>query len=181
MTGPLLDVLGVAAVVLLTLGTAVFVAAEFSLTALERSQVDSHVQAQPDRRARGLQKAHRTLSFQLSGAQVGITITTLTTGYLAEPLIAEWLVPVMVWVGLPEGAAHGFAVAIALLLANFISMLFGELVPKNIAISRPLETRTLIPWLKIFLDNDTRYSQFLCPTLLDRTSISMYRSVCPLP
>jgi len=43
------------------------------------------------------------------------------------------------------------------------------------------ETRTLIPWLKIFLDNDTRYSQFLCPTLLDKTNISMYRSVCPLP
>ncbi len=140
MTGALVDVLGVAAVVLLTFGTAVFVAAEFSLTALDRSQVDSHVRRQPDRRAQNVQKAHRTLSFQLSGAQVGITITTLTTGYLAEPLIAEWLSPLMGWIGLPEGAAHGFAVAVALLLANFISMVFGELVPKNIAISRPLAT-----------------------------------------
>nr|WP_042180728.1 hemolysin family protein [Kibdelosporangium sp. MJ126-NF4]CEL14548.1 Magnesium and cobalt efflux protein CorC [Kibdelosporangium sp. MJ126-NF4]CTQ88913.1 Magnesium and cobalt efflux protein CorC [Kibdelosporangium sp. MJ126-NF4] len=140
MTGPLLDVLGVLAVVLLTLGTAIFVAAEFSLTALERSQVENHAQRQDDRKARNTLKAHRTLSFQLSGAQVGITITTLTTGYLAEPIIAKWLVPVMRLLGLPDGAAHGFALAIALLLANFISMLFGELVPKNVAISRPLAT-----------------------------------------
>jgi CBS domain containing-hemolysin-like protein len=140
VTGPLVDVLGVLAVVVLTLGTAIFVAAEFSLTALERSQVDSHVRRQPDRKALNVQQAHRTLSFQLSGAQVGITLTTLTTGYLAEPLIAGWLSPVMRWIGLPEGAAHGFAVAIALLLANFISMLFGELVPKNVAISKPLAT-----------------------------------------
>ncbi|ALG11029.1 hemolysin family protein [Kibdelosporangium phytohabitans] len=140
MTGPLFDVLGILAVVLLTLGTAVFVAAEFSLTALDRSQVESHAQRQDDRKARNVRKAHRTLSFQLSGAQVGITITTLTTGYLAEPIIGEWLVPLMRLVGLPDGAAHGFALAIALLLANFISMLFGELVPKNVAISKPLAT-----------------------------------------
>ncbi|RSM91765.1 HlyC/CorC family transporter [Kibdelosporangium aridum] len=144
MTGPLLDVLGVLAVVLLTLGTAVFVAAEFSLTALDRSQVDSHEQRKRDKKAQNVAKAHRTLSFQLSGAQVGITITTLTTGYLAEPIIAEWLVPLMRVLGLPEGAAHGFALAIALLLANFISMLFGELVPKNVAISKPLETARMV-------------------------------------
>jgi CBS domain containing-hemolysin-like protein len=136
----LLDVLGFLAVIVLTLGTAIFVAAEFSLTALERSQVDSQVQRLPDRKSRNVQQAHRTLSFQLSGAQVGITITTLTTGYLAEPIIAEWLVPLMRLIGLPDGAAHGFALAVALLLANFISMLFGELVPKNLAISKPWET-----------------------------------------
>ncbi|MCE7012114.1 hemolysin family protein [Kibdelosporangium philippinense] len=140
MTGPLLDVLGVIAVVLLTLGTAIFVAAEFSLTALDRSQVDSHAGRQKDKKSQNVAKAHRTLSFQLSGAQVGITITTLTTGYLAEPIIGEWLVPLMRLIGLPDGAASGFALAIALLLANFISMLFGELVPKNVAISKPLAT-----------------------------------------
>jgi CBS domain containing-hemolysin-like protein len=157
VTGPLFDVLGVLAVVILTLGTAVFVAAEFSLTALERSQVDSHVQRQPDRKAKKVQQAHRTLSFQLSGAQVGITITTLTTGYLAEPLIAEWLMPLMNWTGLPEGAAHGFAVAIALLVANFISMLFGELVPKNIAISKPLETARHVAGFQIGFGNALRW------------------------
>jgi CBS domain containing-hemolysin-like protein len=136
----LLDVLGFLAVIVLTLGTAIFVAAEFSLTALDRSQVDSQVHRLPDRKSRNVAHAHRTLSFQLSGAQVGITITTLTTGYLAEPIIADLLVPLMRAIGLPDGVAHGFALAIALLLANFISMLFGELVPKNLAISKPWET-----------------------------------------
>ncbi|MDT5064096.1 MAG: magnesium and cobalt exporter, family, partial [Mycobacterium sp.] len=71
--------------VVLTAGTALFVAAEFSLTALERSTVDANARS-GKRRDTMVQRAHRTLSFQLSGAQVGISITTLITGYLAEPL-----------------------------------------------------------------------------------------------
>ena len=74
--------------VVLTAGTAVFVAAEFSLTALERSTVDANARTGGPR-DKMVQRAHRTLSFQLSGAQVGISITTLITGYLAEPLIAR--------------------------------------------------------------------------------------------
>ena len=81
------------AFVLLTAGTAVFVAAEFSLTALERSTVDANART-GGRRDKMVQRAHRTLSFQLSGAQVGISLTTLITGYLAEPLIARLLQPV---------------------------------------------------------------------------------------
>jgi CBS domain containing-hemolysin-like protein len=157
VTGPLLDVLGVLAIVILTVGTAIFVAAEFSLTALDRSQVDSHVRRQGDRQAKKVQQAHRTLSFQLSGAQVGITLTTLTTGYLAEPLIAGWLSPAMRAIGLPEGAAHGVAVAIALLLANFISMLFGELVPKNVAISKPLATARRVAGFQIGFGSTLRW------------------------
>src|SRR5690349_11117751 len=84
--GPFWGLFGLAA---LTAGTFVFVAGEFALTTLERSTVDAHVQRVGDRRARQVQHAHRTLSFQLSGAQVGITITTLLTGYIAQPAIAE--------------------------------------------------------------------------------------------
>ena len=84
--------LALAAFVVLTLGTAVFVAAEFSLTALERSTVDANART-GGRRDHLIQRAHRTLSFQLSGAQVGISVTTLITGYLAEPLIARLLEP----------------------------------------------------------------------------------------
>ncbi len=73
----------------LTLGTALFVAAEFSLTALERSTISADVAQRGDRRARLVQRAHSTLSFQLSGAQLGITITTLITGYIAEPVLAR--------------------------------------------------------------------------------------------
>ncbi|MGH3757064.1 hemolysin family protein [Actinophytocola sp.] len=140
MTGVLLDVLGVLAVAALTFGTAIFVAAEFSLTALERSQVDTHLRQVGDARARRVHHAHQTLSFQLSGAQVGITITTLTMGYIAAPVIAGWFTPLLSVMSMPVVAAHATALVVALVLANLISMLFGELVPKNLAIARPLPT-----------------------------------------
>ncbi|GLZ36789.1 hemolysin family protein [Actinokineospora sp. NBRC 105648] len=140
MTGPLLSVLGLLAVCALTLGTALFVAAEFALTTLERSQVDHHAEVVGDRRALAIQKAHRSLSFQLSGAQLGITITTLITGYIAEPALANLIEPLLGAVGLPEGAATAIGIVVALLVATSLSMVFGELVPKNLAIARPLPT-----------------------------------------
>ena len=82
-------ILGLLAVAALTVGTAIAVAAEFSLTALERSQIDAHVSQVGDVRARIVQRAHRSLSFQLSACQLAITITTLVTGYIAEPAIAD--------------------------------------------------------------------------------------------
>jgi len=132
-------VLSVAAILLLTAGTALFVAAEFSLTALERSTVDANARS-GDRRDRFVQTAHRTLSFQLSGAQLGISITTLATGYLAEPVVAQFLRPGLDALGLPPGLARGFALAGSLLIATSLSMVFGELVPKNLAVSRPVPT-----------------------------------------
>src|SRR3954470_10570334 len=138
MTGLLLELLGVLAVIALTFGTAVFVAAEFSLTALERSQVEHHLRTVGDARAKRVAKAHRSLSFQLSGAQVGITITTLTMGYLAEPIIAGWIEPLLDALNIPHGVSVGVALVLALVLANVISMLFGELVPKNLAIAKPM-------------------------------------------
>src|SRR3954468_4918183 len=106
-------VLAVLAFLVLTAGTAVFVAAEFSLTALERSTVDSNART-GGRRDQLVQRAHRTLSFQLSGAQVGISVTTLITGYLAEPLIARLLQPLLVAVSVPLDWVDGIALALAL-------------------------------------------------------------------
>jgi CBS domain containing-hemolysin-like protein len=140
MNGVLVDILGVLAVLALTFGTAIFVAAEFSLTALERSTVENHLRQVGDARAKRVHQAHRTLSFQLSGAQVGITITTLTMGFIAEPIMAGWFTPLLSTMSVPVAAAHTIAVIVALLLANLISMLFGELVPQFLAISRPLST-----------------------------------------
>lgn len=140
MTGPLLEILGVLAILALTFGTAIFVAAEFSLTALERSQVEQQLRARGDARAEHVAKAHRSLSFQLSGAQVGITITTLTMGYLAEPIISGWIEPLLDALGVPHGVALPVSLAVALIIANVISMLFGELVPKNLAIAKPVAT-----------------------------------------
>ncbi|MEU6265954.1 hemolysin family protein [Saccharopolyspora shandongensis] len=136
----LLAVLGLVFVGILTLGTGLAVAAEFSLTSLERSTVDAHVRQVGDRRARAVQKAHRTLSFQLSGAQVAITLTTLITGYVAEPLIGELIRPALTALGLPGEAAGAVSLTLAILLATTLSMVFGEMVPKNLAIARPLPT-----------------------------------------
>lgn len=144
----LLSLIGLLAVVVLTAGTAVSVASEFALTALERSQVDAHVAERDDRRARIVQKAHRGLSFQLSGSQLGITVTTLITGYVAEPAIATLFIPGLLALGLPEGVAEATATVLALLLATAVSMVFGELVPKNIALADPLRTARAVVWLQ---------------------------------
>ena len=144
----LLSVLGMLAVVVLTLGTFVSVASEFALTALERSQVDAHVAEVGDRRALSVQRAHRNLSFQLSGSQLGITITTLVTGYIAEPAIASLFRPGLDAVGLSGKAAATTATVLSLLLATTLSMVFGELVPKNLAIAGPLRTARAVVWLQ---------------------------------
>jgi len=132
-----LTILGLLGFFALTAGTAVFVAAEFSLTALERSTVDDAAR-DGDRRAKQVQHAHRTLSFQLSGAQLGITITTLVTGYIAEPVLAGLLRAPLRALGASSSVADGISLALALLVATSLSMIFGELVPKNLAIAQPL-------------------------------------------
>ncbi|ACY21982.1 protein of unknown function DUF21 [Gordonia bronchialis DSM 43247] len=124
--------------VALTLGTALFVAAEFSLTALERSTITNDVEARGDRRAKLVQRAHSTLSFQLSGAQLGITITTLITGYIAEPVLARIFGPPLRSAGLGESAASVTSLILALVIATSLSMVLGELIPKNLAIAKPL-------------------------------------------
>jgi CBS domain containing-hemolysin-like protein len=144
----LLSLLGLLAVAALTLGTAISVASEFALTALERSQVDAHVAEVGDRRARSVQRAHRGLSFQLSGSQLGITVTTLVTGYIAEPAIASLFRPGLEAIGLTPGLAAGIATVLSLLLATTLSMVFGELVPKNLAIADPLRTARAVVWLQ---------------------------------
>ncbi|WP_211216281.1 hemolysin family protein [Longispora albida] len=123
------DLLPLAVFVLLTAASAFFVAAEFSLVTVDRAAIDQQVAA-GDRRSGTVQKALRTLSFQLSGAQLGITLTALLSGYLAKPAIASLLAPVI--------KSEGFATGVALGIATLFSMLFGELVPKNAALARPM-------------------------------------------
>lgn len=140
-----LTIASLAAFILLTVGTAVFVAAEFSLTALERSTVEANAR-DGGRRDRIVRDAHRNLSFQLSGAQIGISITTLITGFLAEPVVARLLRGPLHAVGLPEKFADPLALTLALLIATSVSMVFGELVPKNLAVAKPVPTaRATVP------------------------------------
>jgi CBS domain containing-hemolysin-like protein len=129
--------LSLLAIVVLTAGTALFVSAEFSLTALERSTVEANVRG-GGRRDEFVRRAHRTLSFQLSGAQLGISITTLATGFLAEPVVARLLQPAITALGLTDNVAHGVALLLSLLIVTSVSMVFGELVPKNLAVARPV-------------------------------------------
>src|SRR5882757_9381011 len=143
------SILGVLSLLALTFAAAVFVAAEFSLTTLERSQVDAHVNAVGDRRARQVQRAQRTLSFQLSGAQLGITLTTLVTGYIAQPALADLIEPPLLSVGLPDEVVPAIALTIALALATALSVVFGELVPKNLAIARPLITARAVAGVQV--------------------------------
>jgi CBS domain containing-hemolysin-like protein len=125
--------------VLLTLGTGVFVAAEFSLVTLDRPTVERARDA-GDRSAAGILEGLRTLSTQLSGAQVGITLTTLLVGYLVEPSVSRLLQGPLASAGVPEGALQPVAVGVGMFLATAASMLVGELIPKNLAISVPMAT-----------------------------------------
>ncbi|BBX37385.1 hypothetical protein MMAG44476_24849 [Mycolicibacterium mageritense DSM 44476 = CIP 104973] len=144
------SLLSILAIVVLTFGTAVFVAAEFSLTALERSTVEANARS-GDRRDQLVRRAHRTLSFQLSGAQVGISITTLATGYLAEPVVGRLIRPGLDALGLPANLASGLALFLAVLIATSLSMVFGELVPKNLAVARAVPTaRAAAPFQVLF-------------------------------
>jgi CBS domain containing-hemolysin-like protein len=124
---------------LLIVSCGLFVAAEFAFVTVDRSQVE-RAAAAGDASAQGVQKALRSLSTQLSGAQVGITVTNLAIGFLAEPAIARLIDGPLESVGLPAGAVHPIAIGIALTVSTVLTMLFGELVPKNFAIARPLET-----------------------------------------
>jgi CBS domain containing-hemolysin-like protein len=121
----------------LIVAAGVFVAAEFAFVTVDRSTVDQEAAA-GEVGAQGVQKALRSLSTQLSGAQVGITVTNLAIGFLAEPAISEIVDGPLEAAGLPEASVGPVAVAIGLSLSTVLTMIFGELVPKNLAIARPM-------------------------------------------
>ena len=124
---------------LLILACGLFVAAEFALVTVDRSTVEQAA-AGGDRGAIGVQSALRSLSTQLSGAQVGITITNLVIGFLSEPAIAQLVDGPLERAGMPSGAVHPVAIGFALALSAALTMIYGELVPKNLAIAAPLGT-----------------------------------------
>lgn len=140
MTIPLLLL---AAAFLLILANGFFVAAEFGLVTVEKQDAE-RAAAEGDRRARTVVAALRELSFQLSGTQLGITITSLVVGMLAQPALAELLSGPFRAAGTPEGAVAGVAVVVGMLLASAVQMVIGELVPKNWAVSRPLQVARFV-------------------------------------
>lgn len=121
----------------LTVACALFVAAEFSLTTVERGELERAARA-GERGAAGALKAAKRLTFQLSGAQLGITVTSLVIGMLAEPSLAVLLRGPLAAAGLPAGAVSTVATLLGVALSTVVLMVVGELVPKNWAISSPL-------------------------------------------
>ncbi|MBD8606601.1 HlyC/CorC family transporter [Aeromicrobium sp. CFBP 8757] len=132
--------LGASFVLMLACG--VFVAAEFSFVTVDRATIERDAEA-GDRGAQGTLVALRSLSTQLSGAQLGITITNLAIGYLAEPAIGTLLRDPLSAAGLEGGAQRGVAYGIALVVSTVVTMLVGELVPKNFALALPQRTAAL--------------------------------------
>ncbi|KOT54092.1 MULTISPECIES: hemolysin family protein [Streptomyces] len=131
------ELLLLAVALLLTLACGVFVAAEFSLTTVERSDLERAVE-RGERGADSALKAVRSLTFQLSGAQLGITVTGLVIGMLAKPSISALLAGPLDALGLPPSAADSVALVLGTAVSTVVLMVVGELVPKNWAISSPL-------------------------------------------
>lgn len=127
--------LGVA--VLLIAANAVFVAAEFAFVTVDRATVERRAEA-GDRRSQSLLRGLTSLSTQLSGAQLGITVTSLMVGWLAEPSLATLLRGPLGLTALPDAATTALSVGLALAIATGTQMIFGELAPKNWAIAEPL-------------------------------------------
>ncbi|AFS14700.1 MULTISPECIES: hemolysin family protein [Mycobacterium avium complex (MAC)] len=132
-------VISIVAIAVLIFGNAVFVAAEFSLTTLDRSAVEANARG-GGRRDRWIRRAHQRLSFQLSGAQLGISVTTLAAGYLTDPMVEDLPHPWLDALGIPDRVGDAIMAALVLVIVTSVSMVFGELVPKYLAVARPLST-----------------------------------------
>ncbi len=129
--------------VALVAANGLFVAAEFSFVSADRARVEREAE-QGTRGADSMLAALRSLSTQLSGAQLGITATSLLVGFIAEPSLARILQGPLGGLGLGEGTADGVSVTMALLVATGFQMVFGELVPKNWAIAEPLRVGRVV-------------------------------------
>lgn len=128
---------------LLVLGTGLFVASEFAIINVDRLDLESR----KDEGERGLDlpiRAVKTTATQLSAAQLGITLTTLLTGFVAEPALSRLLTPWLASLGLGESAISILAIVLAMTIATIASFLIGELVPKNMALSAPRKILKLV-------------------------------------
>jgi CBS domain containing-hemolysin-like protein len=121
------------------LTNAFFVGAEFALISVRRDQIEPRAAA-GQKRARTVLWALEHLSPMMATAQLGITISSLVLGVVAEPAIAHLMEPAFEAAHVPHGLVHPIAFAIALTVATYLHMLIGEMVPKNIALAAPERT-----------------------------------------
>ncbi|GAA2436632.1 hemolysin family protein [Streptomyces macrosporus] len=157
--------LPLAAALLLILANGFFVAAEFGLVTVDRPDAE-RAAAAGDRRAATVVKVLGELSFQLSGTQLGITLTSLVVGMLAEPALARLLGGPLTAAGLPPGAVPSVAVATGVLAASALQMVVGEQVPKNWAVSRPLAVARFVA------GPQHRFSRFFRPVIASLNALA---------
>ncbi|SCE58919.1 protein of unknown function DUF21, partial [Streptomyces sp. Termitarium-T10T-6] len=123
-------------VFVLTAGTGYFVAQEFAYVSADRLTLSREAAAGDKRAARAVKVLER-LSFMLSGAQLGITVTGLIVGFLAEPSVSTLLRPALSGTGVPDSVVSGISVVLSFVVATVIQMVLGELAPKNLALAVP--------------------------------------------
>ncbi|MFD6948687.1 hypothetical protein A6A08_24380 [Nocardiopsis sp. TSRI0078] len=163
---------GALVVFLITVATGYFVAQEFGFMAVDRSRLRARAAAGDTGAKRALDITGRT-SFMLSGAQLGITVTGLLVGYVAEPMIGQGVGELLGVVGVPTGTGVAVGTVLALLFSTIVQMVFGELFPKNLAIARP---EPVARWLAL----STRiYLRIFGPViwLFDQAAILLLKAV----
>lgn len=128
---------------LLTVGTGIFVASEFSLVNLERNDLEARTQRGEKNLGPSIRALKKT-STHLSGAQLGITLTTMLTGFIAEPALTSLLTPNLVGLGIAKESVPAIALGLSLTIATIFSFLIGELIPKTFAITIPLQTNKFV-------------------------------------
>jgi len=154
--------LGILVILAIIAANGYFVAQEFAYMAVDRTRLAAQAAKGDTAAKRALSVTNRT-SFMLSGAQLGITVTGLLVGYVAEPLVGVSLGTLLGGVGVPTEVGIATGTVLALVFATVVQMIFGELYPKNLAIASPeplaraLASSTLIylrvlGWLISFFD-----------------------------
>ncbi|MGV8969140.1 MAG: hemolysin family protein [Microbacteriaceae bacterium] len=128
--------LGIVVTLAIIAANGYFVAQEFAYMSVDRNRLSAQAAAGDAAASRALAVTKRT-SFMLSGAQLGITVTGLLVGFVAEPLIGESIGVLLGTAGIPAVVSVTVGTVVALALATIVQMIFGELYPKNLAIASP--------------------------------------------
>ncbi|MEU7710445.1 hemolysin family protein [Micromonospora chalcea] len=149
----MLILVGLLLITVLTAATGYFVAQEFGYVAVDRGKLKQLADGGDRAASRALEVTAR-LSFMLSGAQLGITVTALLVGYVAEPFLGAGLADLLGLTGISSTVALPLSVALALVIATVVQMVLGELAPKNLAIARAESlaralSRSTLMYLKI--------------------------------
>lgn len=136
LSATLLLLLGIVVILIIIAANGYFVAQEFAYMAVDRPELRAAADDGDESAAQALKVTRRT-SFMLSGAQLGITVTGLLVGYVAEPLVGQSLGTLLGGIGVPAAVSISVGTVLALAISTIVQMIFGELYPKNLAIANP--------------------------------------------